>query len=142
MCGRRERNYQTAKQIQSIVRQVVMVDFLQLTAERVHKVPKGWKWCKVDSHNKPDDFIEMQGAVTVGEYKSGPRKGRPKWPKELQTIWMRRSEIDRVAIEWEIEEGKCQKCYGAGQESVGWSKAEGTRYRKCQRCNGSGLPPA
>jgi hypothetical protein len=115
-----------------------MIDLFNLTARRVHNMPEDWRWCRLNSHNKPEDFIEVEGAIPTGVFKSGPRKGRPKWPKELQTIWMRRRDMDRVAIEWEKETGKCHKCDGTGQEWAGWNKEEGRKTRKCDRCSGSG----
>jgi len=119
-----------------------MIDLFQLTAQRRHGVPAGWRWRKLDSFNKPKGFIEMQGAVPIGEYKSGPRKGRPKWPKEseCQTIWLKDSEMDEVAAEWESETGKCHKCDGSGQEFWAWSAKDGTKTRTCKRCEGSGKP--
>ena len=121
-----------------------MLDLFQLTAERVHKVPSGWRWCRLDSHKKPEGFIEMQGAIPIGEYKSGPRKGMPKWPSSdrLQTIWIQQSEVEAVAEQWESENGKCHKCEGSGQEWAGWSKGEGRKTRTCQRCKGSGKSSA
>ena len=117
-----------------------MIDLFQLTLERVHKVPHGWRWCELDGHDKPEDFILVRGAIPVGEYKSGKKKGRTKWPKELQTIWLRRREMDQVACDWEQETGKCHRCDGSGQECCGWSVKDGKSYRQCSRCGGVGKP--
>jgi hypothetical protein len=119
-----------------------MIDLFQLTAERVHKVPSGWRWCRLDSHNKPQGFIEMQGAIPIGEYKSGPRKGMPKWPNsdQLQTIWIQESEMNAVAEQWESETGKCHKCDGSGKTVASSHVVHGKTYRECKRCKGSGKP--
>lgn len=44
-------------------------------------------------------------------------------------------------LAWEAETGNCFRCNGSGQESLGWSKAEGPRYRQCSRCGGTGKAP-
>ena len=115
-----------------------MIDLFNLTAVRVHNMPDGWRRCSVDCHKKPEDFIEVRGAIPVGVMKSGPRKGSAKWPKELQTLWMRRRNMDRTQIEWESETGQCFKCQGSGQEYRGWSRVEGEIHGPCSRCNATG----
>ena len=37
--------------------EAIPVDFWNLTAIRVHGMPEGWKWCSLDAHNKPEDFV-------------------------------------------------------------------------------------
>jgi len=44
-------------------------------------------------------------------------------------------------LAWEAETGNCFRCGGSGQESFGWSKAEGRLYRQCSRCGGTGKAP-
>ena len=120
-----------------------MVDFFQLTAERLYAVAEGWKWCKLDRLNKPADFIEVQGAVPVGVFKQGKRKGCLKWPRQLETIWMRQSDVDRVRTEWERENGKCSSCEGSCEETASAELVDGylrRTYRPCSRCKGTGLP--
>lgn len=125
----------------AIVFRLKMIDFFNMTAHRVHGMPEDWRWCQLDGHDKPEDFIEVKGSIPIGQFKSGPRKGRTKWPKELQTIWMRRREIDRVRDDWESENHTCHKCEGSGEECYGFSKHQGRKMRTCQRCNGTGKPP-
>jgi hypothetical protein len=115
-----------------------MLDLFNLTARRVHDMPEGWRWFSLDSYNKPEDFIEVKGAIPCGVITRGPRKGSPKWPKEYDTLWIRRRDMDRVALEWEQETGKCYKCEGTGQEFAGWSTDKGSRTRECSRCTASG----
>lgn len=119
-----------------------MIDLFQLAAERIHKVPTGWKWAVLDSHGKPEGFIEVWGAVPVGVYSRGPRKGRPKFPPQTQwtRIWVQKSELDRVATEWEHENCSCHKCEGQGLMRVGWSKEHGEKLATCRLCGGDGRP--
>lgn len=114
------------------------VDFFQLTVERIHKVPAGWKWCNLNSHNMPEDFIEVKGAVPDGTYKSGKRKGRPKFPKIVDTFFIRRSQLNETASLWEQETGLCEKCQGACKVVVSWSSTTGSKYEKCSKCKGTG----
>ena len=115
-----------------------MIDFFNLAAQRLHGKPEGWKWCQLDAHRKPEDFVEVTGAVPVGVVSRGPRKGSPKWPKELERIWLRMSDIERVRLDWERETGKCNNCCGRGRVSAGWSRENGRQTRECSRCGGSG----
>jgi len=115
-------------------------DFISLTAQRLHGMPNGWRWAKVNSHNKPEDYILVEGGVLT-VWKRGPRKGTPRWPVKLDSIWMRRGEINQVSDEWERETGQCHRCGGDGQESVGWNKETGRKLRECRRCKGSGKSP-
>jgi hypothetical protein len=119
----------------------LMIDFFNLTAQRIYGKPDGWQWCRLDAHNKPDDYIEVKGEVPIGVIRSGKRKGSPKWPKTLHVVWMRMSEIESVKMQWEQETGKCSKCYGEGHESYGWSRDSGQMLRKCRRCEGTGKMP-
>ena len=121
-----------------------MIDLFQLTAEKRYNVPSGWKWCFLNVHNIPKEYVEVKGAVPIGVYKSGPAKGRPKFPRtaDLLTIWMKQTDIDAVAIEWESENDACHKCEGKGESQFSWSRTDGSQYRKCTHCNGTGKPVA
>lgn len=118
-----------------------MIDFFNLTAQRVHGMPLDWRWCSLDGHKKPEDFFEMKGGVPVDELSRGPNKGSPKWPEQLDVIWVRMSDVDRVKHDWEQETGKCYACDGEGEEVASYSVDNGRTMRKCSRCNGSGKPP-
>jgi hypothetical protein len=64
------------------------------TVRRIHGVPDGWRWFRLDCHNKPEDYWEVEGSVPVGFYRRGPRKGRPKWDRKTsQTFWVRKSQV-------------------------------------------------
>ena len=115
-------------------------DFLNLTAQRIHGMPDGWRWRKVDSANKPEDFILVEGGITT-VWKRGPRKGTARWPVKLDAIWMRRREIAQVSEAWERETGNCHQCGGGGQVSAGWNKETGRKLSQCRRCGGSGESP-
>ena len=89
-----------------------------------------WEDCDGDSI--------VTGDVPDGVYRSGPRKGRPRFKGPGRRVIITRSDMWAVATAYEAETGKCWDCKGTGQTWAGWSKAEGTHYRECQRCGGTG----
>lgn len=64
-------------------------DLHSLHAQQMLGAPPGWQWYSLKTlgttrqriEHKATHF-EMRGAVPVGVYSRGPRKGRPKWPAE------------------------------------------------------------
>jgi hypothetical protein len=92
---------------------------------------KAYRWERAD-----EDSI-ITGDIPHGVYKTGKRKGRPKFIGNGRKVVVTNAEMQAHAAAWEAATGKCWDCKGTGQTWAGWSKAEGTRYRTCQRCNGS-----
>ena len=115
-------------------------DWYSMTAIRVGGMPEGWTWRVLDGYKKPPGYTEVKGAAPIGKYTRGPRKGEPKWPKAevYDILWIKDSEFDETKRLWEEETGKCSTCYGTGQEHVGWSKAEGSKHKPCEKCNATG----
>ena len=70
----------------------------------------------------------------------GPRKGKPNYKKltNEQTFYVTTSEIDELKRRYEIETGKCCACEGEGKTVTRVSVVDGTEYRTCVKCNGSG----
>jgi hypothetical protein len=116
-------------------------DVYSLAAQRLRGMPADWQWCTVESKDSPyGNFIQVTGSVPVGTYSRGPRKDQPKWPaaKDCQVFQFSPAQLEQVRLDWQAETGHCFTCGGSGQERFGWSKAEGSRYRKCGRCGGTG----
>jgi hypothetical protein len=69
-----------------------------LMIQRMFNTPPGWRVCGI----KPLDRIRpglgfvYEGAVPLGEYTKGPKKGRTKWPpgRDCQTFTVLRAEIE------------------------------------------------
>lgn len=83
-----------------------MVDPYTLAAVKYHGAPPGWKAC---AWNKmpdvaPSGFTLVRGAVP-GVFKSGPRKGRDKWPPmyQQQTYFVSDEQRKAAIAEWESE---------------------------------------
>lgn len=72
---------------------------------------------------------------------SGKRKGRPTWEscKSPSTVIVTHEEIKARETAFEAETGKCSTCYGKGEVFASWDHIEGTKYRKCGVCAGSGI---
>ena len=80
----------------------------------------------------------VEGSVPDGFYRSGPRKGKPRFTRPRTKVVVTKAELQAAATAYEAETRKCWDCKGSGQVWAGWSKAEGTKYRTCSRCDGSG----
>jgi hypothetical protein len=119
-------------------------DHMSAAAREKHGLPENWQWCSVDSHEQPEDYIRIEGAV-YERFRSGKRKGQTNFRKPLpgteRVVFVRDSEIKAWEARQEAATGKCMKCDGTGKEWAGWSAAEGSRFRECRRCNSTGLAP-
>lgn len=116
------------------------MDFINETAKRCHGKPDDWRWYSLDAHNKPPGFFEVIGSVPVGKYRSGKRKGRPKWDRKIaETVWMKWDDLKETKRLWGIETGKCPECLGTGKQVKSVSVVDGTTYRPCGDCDGTGV---
>jgi hypothetical protein len=95
----------------------------------------GWEAFKWEVAGE-DSIVE--GSVSQGTYRSGPRKGQPKLARPGTKVVVTKSELQAAAVAYEAETGKCWDCKGTGQVMKRWSAAEGTSYKTCPRCKGSG----
>jgi hypothetical protein len=116
-----------------------VIDFFNLTVHRIHNKPPEWQWFYLNARDMPEDFIQVQGGVPTAFYKSGPRKGRPKWgPREdYEKLWIRRADVKETEHRWESETGKCHACEGSGERMRRVSAAT-KEFVTCSRCSGSG----
>lgn len=120
-------------------------DAFNATAIRCHGKPEGWKWHTLDARDVPSGYTKVSGSVPTGVFKSGPRKGQPKWTSDPNVVWMRNVDIAETKRLWEIENDKCIACYGTGKYchrvSVNPQTKEVERgFRKCSKCEGTGKP--
>jgi len=108
-------------------------DIMRL-AETKSGIP-GWKAFRWQAAG-PDSIVT--GSVPVGTYSRGPRKGEPKFKGKGTMVVVTRAEKESAATAYEAETGRCWNCKGTGQVVRKISKVEGTTYRPCVRCGGSG----
>lgn len=105
-----------------------------IVAERKVGVP-GWQWFKAEAIG---DCDLITGCVPAGVYRSGKRKGMPKFDgKNATRVVVTKAEEAQAAADYERESGRCYRCGGRGEtiESIG---LRGKTYRQCGRCQGTG----
>ena len=71
----------------------------------------------------------------------GPNKGQKRWDGDRQEQWLGEAEVEAQARRYEAETGKCCACTGTGKQVARWSVTDGTTYRDCGRCHGTGNQP-
>jgi len=115
-------------------------NFFEVCArEKLQRGPD-WQLVAWELVGDTDDAV-ISGAVPVGLYMRGARKGSPKFVPPFEKCVVTRAETLARALTYEAETGHCSGCGGKGQAWAGWSASEGDRYRQCKRCDGSGEPP-
>ncbi len=82
-----------------------------------------------------DDTMLVKGGVPIGA-----KNGRPRWgpKKSLTTVAISKRDIADEEERFEKETGKCAACEGKGEVVYSFSVTEGTKYRQCDKCKGSG----
>lgn len=100
-----------------------------------------WQWyrieCDPDGVRMPKDVTKLIGCVAYAKKNGTPDFGNPIAGTE-QTVWINMHELRAWQEAREQEEQKCLNCREfPGQEPAGWSRAEGRKFRKCHRCNGT-----
>lgn len=117
-------------------------DLDSLMIQRMFNMPPGWRVCGIKAldRNRPGLGFVYEGAVPLGEYTKGPKKGRTKWPskKDCQTFTILRVEIDVFYASWEQETGICSRCLGKGRLPFRIPARDDGDYRTCKRCGGTG----
>ena len=86
---------------------------------------------------------ELIGSIPDGVYRSGKRKGRPRYTKggTHRTIHVFEDEFKAWVEQYEAKHNVCSQCFSSptpGHEWSGWSLANGNRFMTCRRCNGTG----
>lgn len=93
----------------------------------------------LDEEHDGFDGIRVE-VVDAPPIKQGPRAGRPNWRmatnKQKRLIsW---DSLNAAADRWVERTGLCRACAGEGRTFMGWSRDDGTRYKACSPCNGTG----
>ena len=113
-----------------------------LMLQRMFNLPPEWQVCgiKILDFNRLDIGIIYKGAVPLGVYKTGRRKGWTKWPsaRACLTFTVLKAEIDAFRASWEQETGICSACFGKGRNAFRIPAKSDADYRVCKRCQGTG----
>ena len=116
-------------------------DIHAITARKVHNLPDNWEPVVYGCLDRGLGYY-LIGAVPVGTFSRGSRKGRPKFPpkNQLQRVVITAAEKKQAQMEWENTTGLCSCCGGSGKQVKSISITEGATYRDCVACNGTGKP--
>ena len=111
-------------------------DVLTMIGRKKLNLAEPWShcgWKRMD----PDRWIVRMAQERI--LTRGPRKGKPTWEGEVKEVFINESEVKAAELAWEKETGKCQNCGGDGQAWAGWHHINGTSYKTCRRCDGTGM---
>ncbi|MGF6212385.1 hypothetical protein [Comamonas sp. 4034] len=118
-------------------------DFMQIVArEKLGEKAKDWQIFRWERIGDGNDFVVGFGQTRLKT--SGKNKGETTWRgidgRQLPhgKVVVTGAEMDAARAKYETDTGHCGECGGTGQAWCGWSAAEGTKYRTCHRCNGTG----
>lgn len=120
---------------------VVEKPTLEAQARELLEMPPAWRLYRWEVKGAG---VLVEGAVPLGIFKRGPRKGQPKWrpcEKEAAIVILNKQRIAWLT-EWESKTGKCSECAGTTQEWAGWDHKTGVSYRPCTRCDATGIAPS
>jgi hypothetical protein len=112
-------------------------DLFNLYAAEVLGFPPGWRWFSLnsDSRKVPEGLVRVEGAVSAKKWKERDRATERMFMANVAEVreWFKR----RAA-----SEGKCDRCWGTGQEVASIHVKHGATYRTCSACEGTGKPRA
>lgn len=125
-----------------------MINFWEAAARKKLGAGDDWRMYRWERVNlRPDSDVIVTGAVPIGTYTRGPRKGAPKWNTKIgERVTVSDRDFSEAQRAYEASTGNCRNCYGTGQQWCGWSADTGDKYCPCACCNETGratqpLPP-
>lgn len=72
----------------------------------------------------------------------GKRAGSKCWKgrdKSIdRTFYITSEQAQEMEEKWAKRTGLCPNCAGKGRRAIAWSATEGTKYKPCEKCNGTG----
>lgn len=105
-------------------------DLLIDRARELLGLDESWGWCGLE-------VVPPGGKATAFKVTLAQKKGE-RFVKPCQSIHLSVQEEAANADQWSQRSGKCSACVGKGQEIARISVADGTTWRPCRRCQGSG----
>ena len=113
-------------------------------AKEIIKAPTNWALLEIEVLPGAGETIYRVRGAECELYKRGERKGKPNLRKRIpgtdQNIYISKDKHEKWLEDWEKKAAKCSECEGKGVVVVGWNKKTGTRYGKCKKCGGNGVP--
>ena len=104
-----------------------------------HGIPENWKAFQFECLGNPTSILRMKGGVAPPK-KTGKNKGRPNYAKAERVVedYITFASIEEWGENYEKTTGICNECMGEGKVMQSWHYINGTTYRPCTRCNGTG----
>jgi len=85
-----------------------------------------------------EDGMLLEGSLTKIITK-GKNKGDVKYlPEGCRKTFITRDETVAWCEKYEKETGNCAQCFGKSKVMKSWSAKDGTEYRPCRKCGGTG----
>lgn len=105
----------------------------------------GEKWCISRISCMPVNSERTLYYSIGGAVYSLKKNGRPNYRKAIDgtkvVLDIPADDHDKWADEWEARENTCRECMGTKKVFSSVSVTEGTKYRQCPRCHGTGKKP-
>lgn len=118
-------------------------NFMEVVArQKIGDKAAAWEIFKWERIGEGNDFVVGLGQTRLKT--SGKNKGKKTWRgtdgRQLPhgKAVVASTEIQAAEAKYEADTGNCSICGNTGQSFASWSAAEGTKYRTCRRCNGTG----
>lgn len=109
------------------------MDHFEAVAKRKAWNIDGWEICTWEATDNNDLIVE-------GGIPAVTPKGRKHWDEdELLKVVVTEAEAAAEQERYERETGNCGECMGKAEVFAFWSATEGTQYRTCPACQGSGF---
>ena len=118
-------------------------DLLEQQAREKAGMPDTWHVWLWENIGPPGKCVVRKlTGVIAPPFASGPRKGRPNYAKKDKTtereIYITPDEESDWKACWSKKTGLCYRCAGNGKLPWRSSRENGTEYRECSDCNGTG----
>jgi len=116
-------------------------NFLEIVARSKLGQPPEWRafhFMRLDEcKTETPDFLVKGGVPRLK--RSGPKKGEQTWDGvDVTQCAVTTAEIEAAKIQYQQTTGNCWCCQGLGQVFQSWHHIEGTKYKTCPRCRGTG----
>jgi hypothetical protein len=120
------------------------LNLIEQQARELAGMGDNWRAYHFEAIGNPGAFVcdKITGAV-VPLITRGNRKGRPNWKAKdkatIRVVYITKEQHEAWLVKWEQTTGKCSACEGSGQRVVSASVVDGTKYKPCGACKGTGL---
>ena len=115
-------------------------------ARELVSMPKEWRICVIKALrgsvvDAPTGITQVDGVVCP-DITRGKNKGLPNWAKRDKSteraVYITDTQHAAWCKAWSEKTGKCVECVGRGQIMASWHHINGTTYKPCSACAGTG----